>query len=279
MPPHEQDARTPGSDEKPIEPGGGRTALLRGLAPVHVATIAVGILLGTAVRAVGLPGTWELFGTSGDVLTTPVALLIALGTISVTGAVTARSPWRVVDLVVAAVLGVAGGLFLWGIATSWNALTTPLNFYPPASASLAGLWLVPGVLGGLVLRRPGAALFCELMAAVLEAILGNQWGFSTVYYGVVEGLGAEFVLALLLYRGFGLLPAMLSGAGSGAGLALLDLTIWYPTFSASYRTAYIGLAILSGAVIAGVGSWALTRALARVGVLAPLASGAAAERV
>ena len=51
-----------------------------------------------------------------------------------------------------AVLGVAGGLFLWVVAQSWELVTRPLSFYPPASAVLAGLWLLPGVLGGLVLR-------------------------------------------------------------------------------------------------------------------------------
>jgi len=271
-----RDGGTAGSRTRP-GPAGGFPG--RALNPAHRTAIVVGVLAGATVRAVGLPDSLELFGTSGGTLTTPVALVIALGAVSLTGAVCARSPWRVVDLVVTAVLGVAGGLFLWGVATSWNALTTPLGFYPPASAALAGLWLLPGVLGGLVLRRPGAALFCELTAAVLEALLGNQWGFSTVYYGLVEGLGAEFVLALLLYRGFGLLPALLSGAGAGLSLALLDLAIWYPTFSAPYRSAYTVMAVLSGAVLAGGGAWALTRALARVGVLAPLASGAAAERV
>ena len=39
------------------------------------------------------------------------------------------------------------------------------------------------------------------------------------------------------------------------------------------------LAVVSGAVIAGVGAWALTRALATTGALAPLASGRTAERV
>jgi energy-coupling factor transport system substrate-specific component len=32
-------------------------------------------------------------------------------------------------------------------------------------------------------------------------------------------------------------------------------------------------------IIAGLGSWALTKALARTGTLAPMASGRAAERV
>lgn len=187
--------------------------------------------------------------------------------------------WRVVDIVVASVLGVAGGLFLWVVAQAWNGMTAPLAAYPPASALLGGLWLLPGVLGGLVIRRPGAAIYVELVAATLEALLGNVWGFSTVWYGLLEGLGAEIVLALFLYRRFGPVVALLAGAGAGLALAGLDLTFYYTEFVPVHQLVYVVFAVLSGAVIAGLGGWALTRALARAGALAPLASSGTATRV
>ncbi len=187
--------------------------------------------------------------------------------------------WRVVEMVVAGVLAVAGGLFLWGLAAGWEVFTRPLAFYAPASAVLSGLWVLPGVLGGLVVRKPGAALYTELVAALVEALLGNQWGFSTVYYGFLEGLGAELVLAVFLYRRFGLLVALAAGAGAGLALGLLDITVAYPAYPAADKLAYVGIAVVSGAVLAGGLAWALTRALARTGALAPLASARTAERV
>ncbi len=237
--------------------------------------VLAGLLLGGVVLARG-PGDGGR--TSLGVY---LALLLVFGGLCLGGAAAARARarTRVVDLVVSSVLGVVGGFFLWGVAVLWNGMTAPLAVFPPASAVLSGLWLVPGVLAGLVVRRPGAAVFAELVAAVIEALLGNAWGFATVPYGLVEGLGAEMVLALLLYRRFGLPTALGAGAGSGLALAALDLTLYYPAFSAPYRVAYLVLAVLSGAVIAGAGSWALTRSLAATGALAPLASGRAATRV
>jgi energy-coupling factor transport system substrate-specific component len=245
----------------------------------HLAGIGASLIAGALVWLVGLPSSPSLFGTPLADLTVPVALFLALGGISIVGAVSARAQWRVVDIVVASVLGVVGGFFFWGVATLWEPMTKPLAFFPPASALLAGLWLVPAVLGGLVIRRPGAAVYTELVAAVLEALLGNQWGFSTVWYGLLEGLGAEFVLALLLYRRFGLPAALLAGAGAGVAVGILDVFVSYPTFSPGYKGAYILMAVVSGIVIAGAGAWALTRALARSGALAPLASGRVADRV
>jgi energy-coupling factor transport system substrate-specific component len=205
---------------------------------------------------------------SRDELTRPEALAAA----------TPRA-WRVVDIVVASVLAVAGGVFFWVLAQSWDALTAPLVAYPPAAALVGGLWLLPGVLGGLVIRKPGAAVYVELVAATLEALLGNKWGFTTVWYGLLEGLGAEIVLAVFLYRRFGPVVALLAGAGAGLALGLLDLTFWYTEFSTAHQVVYVVFAVLSGAVIAGLGGWALTRALARAGALAPLASSGSATRI
>ena len=187
--------------------------------------------------------------------------------------------WRVVDMVVAAVLAVAGGLLLWAFGASYALVTVPLAFYAPASALVNGLFVLPGVLGGLVVRKPGAAVFTELVAATVEGLLGSQWGFSTVYYGLLEGLGAEIVFALLLYRHFCLRAAIGAGMGAGVAMGLLDITIAYPAYPVADKVVYVVLSILSSAVLAGVLGWSLTRALARSGALAPLASGRAAERV
>jgi energy-coupling factor transport system substrate-specific component len=252
------------------------TATLR---PIAVIGIAACVLAGVLIWAVGLPGTGSVFGTKVSTLTVPLALAVALTGVSIVGAVTFPDRWRVVDLVVAGVLGVVGGFFFWGLATVWTPVTEALKLAPPASALLAGLWLVPGVLGGLVVRKPGAAVYVELVAAVLEALLGNQWGFSTVYYGLIEGLGAEFVLAVLLYRAFTLIPAVLAGAGAGVAVGLLDTSVYWTDLTGGTKIGYVALAVLSGAVIAGAGAWSLTRALAATGALAPLASGRSAERV
>jgi energy-coupling factor transport system substrate-specific component len=256
-----------------------RTGTTAALRPVTVIGIAVCLLAGVLIWAVGLPGSGSVFGTQVSTLTVPLALAVALTGVSIVGAVTFPDRWRVVDTVVAGVLGVVGGFFFWGVATVWTPVTEALKLAPPASALLAGLWLVPGVLGGLVIRKPGAAVYVELVAAVLEALLGNQWGFSTVYYGLIEGLGAEFVLAVLLYRSFTLVPALLAGAGAGVAVGLLDTSVYYTDLTGGTKAGYVALAVLSGAVIAGGGAWSLTRALAATGALAPLASGRTAERV
>jgi energy-coupling factor transport system substrate-specific component len=271
------------SPERTTDPTPGRTTGgAEPLDPRARTLLVVGVLAslaaGAAVLALGLPEDRTLFGTPMADLTIPAAMLVALLGVSVVGAAVARRAWRVVDIVVAAVLGVAGGLLfaVWNVGP--YAVIGPL-LAPPVSALVVGVWLLPGVLGGLVIRKPGAAMFTELVAAALSAVIGNQWGFATVWYGLLQGLGAEVVLAVLLYRYWRLPVALLAGAASGVVVGVLDTTVYYPDLVPSVQLAYIGLAVLSGAVIAGLGSWALARGLARTGVLAPLASGRDGRRV
>ncbi len=264
----------PRSTSSPPGPGRSRAGLAR-LWPGLAASAVAGLV----VVVVGLPAD-TVFDTHLSDLTVPAALLVGFGGVMVTvGVATRRGRWRVVEMLVASVLGIAGGLlFAVFNAGVYPPISTALGV-TPAVAVVVGVWLVPAVLGGLVVRKPGAAVYTELVAAVLSALIGNQWGFSTVWYGLVEGLGAEVVFALLLYRSFGLLAALAAGAGAGVTVGLLDTTVYYTEFSPAYQWAYIAVATASGVVIAGAGSWGLTRALARTGALAPLASGRAAQRV
>ena len=182
--------------------------------------------------------------------------------------------WRVVDIVVASVLGVAGGL----VMTVWNLVYSPLTApieaaLPGLQALLYGVWLFPAVLVALIVRKPGAAVYGEVVAAATSALLGGMWGWSAIQWGLVQGLGAELVFAVLLYRAWGLVPALLAGLGAGVGMAVMDLTFYYAGSRPEFAAIYAASAMVSGAVLAGGGSWLLTRALARTGALSRFAAG------
>ena len=59
---------------------------------------------------------------------------------------------------------------------------------------------MPAVLAPLIIRKPGAALFAEMVAAGVSAFLGSQWGVDTLLSGFVQGAAAELVFAFTLYR-------------------------------------------------------------------------------
>jgi energy-coupling factor transport system substrate-specific component len=176
--------------------------------------------------------------------------------------------WRTVDIVVASAIAVAFGVVFWAWNTLWSATGGAFAAFPPAQALLYGVWLLPAVLGGLVIRKPGAAAYCEIVAALVSVLLGSAWGTTLVLQGIAEGLGGELVFLLVLYRAFGLPVAAMAGAAAGFTATVYDAFVWYADTSwTSFRAPYIGFGTLSSTIIAGVGAWALTRALAGTGVL------------
>ena len=181
--------------------------------------------------------------------------------------------WRTVDIVVASSIAAAFGVIFWAWGQLWNTAQPAFTGFPPAQGFMYGVWLLPGVLGAMIIRKPGAAIYTELVASIISAFLGTAWGLQVVLYGLVEGAAPELVFAFLLYRSWKLPAALAAGAAAGLAAALLDLALYYADWSGGWQLTYALLLAASSLVVAGVGSWVLVRALAKTGVLAPFASG------
>jgi energy-coupling factor transport system substrate-specific component len=185
-----------------------------------------------------------------------------------------QAGWRTIDIVIASIIAVASGVIFWAWNIVWGATEGAFAFFPPAQTLLYGVWLIPAVLAGLIIRKPGAALFTETVAATISALLGAKWGATVIPQGLVQGLGAELVFAAFRYRTWNLPVAALAGLGTGVSAALFDFFAWNAAYELwGYRIPYALLTILSSTLIAGVGSWLLVRALAPTGVLDRFAAG------
>ncbi|MDR7278584.1 ECF transporter S component [Catenuloplanes atrovinosus] len=182
--------------------------------------------------------------------------------------------WRTVDIVVASVIAAAFGVVFWAWNLLWGATDAAFAFFPPVHAVIYGVWLVPGVLAGLIIRKPGAALYAETLAAIISALLGNAWGTTVIPQGLLQGFGAELAFLATGYRSFRLPVAVLSGLLAGLAAGLWDTFVYYAANELwAFRVPMIVITALSAAVIAGAGGWALTRALAATGVLDRFPSG------
>jgi energy-coupling factor transport system substrate-specific component len=188
----------------------------------------------------------------------------------------AKRGYRTIDLVTIALLGVAFGVIFWG----WGKLYEPLSAaavfsFPPSSGLLAGPWLIAGVLGGLIIRRPGAAFATEFIAAAVSTVVigGTQWGLSVFASGIMQGLGAELAFLLFAYRRFSLAVACLAGALAATLESVYEWFFYWADWGFDYKLAYLGFFVASGVLVAGIGSWLLMRALAKAGVLDSFGAG------
>ncbi|WP_313550882.1 ECF transporter S component [Corynebacterium sp.] len=183
--------------------------------------------------------------------------------------------WRVVDIIVASILAVACGL----VFVFWNSVGyawfMAMDALTPGLGGLAtGIWLAGGVIGALVIRKPGAAIYVETLAATVSAVFGSQWGPETLYSGLAQGLGVEIVFAIFLYRRFSLTVAALGGVGAAIGAFVLELfTSANIAKSLEFNLIYLTCLVISGAILAGALSFFAVKALAKTGALDRFAVG------
>lgn len=186
----------------------------------------------------------------------------------------ANFSWRNIDIIIAAVIGVAVGLIfvIWNIIggagyEAVNALT------PGLGGLVAGMWFLGGPLGAYIIRKPGAAIFVEVIAATVSALIGNQWGISTLYSGLAQGLGAELVFLILAYKRYNMTTVVISGLMAGVGAWTFELFTGNLAKTFEYNVIYLISTALSGAVLAGVLAYFLAKALAATGALDRFAIG------
>lgn len=175
--------------------------------------------------------------------------------------------WRTRDIVVAAVIGVAFGVVFWVWGLLYAAAEPLFAFAPPVRDVMYGVWLVPAVLAPLVIRKPGAALFAEMVAAVASALLGTVWSIDVLLSGFLQGAAAELIFAFTLYRSYGTVALVLAAMASALAAWVHDWVLYYATIEPTVQVVRLVVMLLSAALLTAGGSVLLTRSLRRSGVL------------
>lgn len=200
-------------------------------------------------------------------------LLSAVFWLIVFGVVVAAARWtRVVfvgwttrDILLVAVVGAAfGPLF-----AQWtNVYKAAGSFLGPWNDLIGGFWWLPAILIPYIVRKPGAALVGETLAAIISVIGGSPYGIiGTAVAGLVEGMGAEVIFMLFGWKRFDWLTLTLAGVAS----AITGFIYLWPIYYANYD---LGLVLTTAAayvigvvVIAVIGGKLLGNALLATGVL------------
>ena len=179
------------------------------------------------------------------------------------GAADSTTEWRTRDIVVVAVIAVAFGIFFWAFGFIWSGLA----FLGPLQNVLYGAWLLPAIVAPLIVRKPGAALFAEVVAAGLSAILGSQWSIDTLLSGVLQGGAAELVFLAVRYRSWSVPVVVVASLASSAAAFVHDWLVYFATYDAAALAAIGAFMAVSGVLVLPLVAIALVRAIRRTGVL------------
>lgn len=186
---------------------------------------------------------------------------------------TSPTRWRTVDIVVTAVIGVAFGVVFWGWNLLYAVVSPAFTAFPPAGGLMIGIWLLPAVLAPLIIRKPGAGLTAELIAGIVSALLGNQWGLLVILSALVQGLGGELGYAAFRYRVWNRVSALVAAAMAGLAAVIYELITYWVGWAVIWQISYAAIVVPSAMLVAGLGAIALMRAMAKAGVLSAFPAG------
>ncbi len=184
----------------------------------------------------------------------------------------ARRGWTTRDAVLVAVLAVVFGFLymqwlpVWLAARAFGAQI--------GQEALFGFWLAGGVLASYVIRRPGAALVGEFLAALAEVLFGAAAGTPLLITGIVQGLGAELVFGVRRWRDYSLVTVLVAGLVTAlVALPWNWYRLGYFELGLGFQVVLLVVRLVSGLVLGGLFPKLLGDALARTGVLASFAIG------
>jgi energy-coupling factor transport system substrate-specific component len=178
--------------------------------------------------------------------------------------------WSLREILVVAVLGAVFGVLYIGWVQVW--LIAQAIFGPVTMDVVMGFWFIVSIIAAAIIRKPGAALLSELLAAVVQILMGSPAGLLLLLTGLVQGAGAEAVFAATRWKNYRL--PVLMAAGVGAAVFSFTYT-WirfdYGALAPGLLVAMFVLRCLSGALLGGLAGHFITEALYRTGVLSGLA--------
>lgn len=179
--------------------------------------------------------------------------------------------WRLQDVLLMAMLGLLFGLVYLGVFYLGLALQTaltPAGLGPFAFELVYGIWFLGATLAAYIMQKPGVAFVTEVIASLLELLMGNSGGVLVVITGVIQGLGAEAGFALFRYKRWDIVSLLTSGILAAVFTMFQTIYIGgYSALSPGIIFATVIVRIISSVVFAGFAALGLGRGLAKTGVL------------
>lgn len=178
--------------------------------------------------------------------------------------------WTLREILIAAVLGAVFAVLYLGWVQVW--LVAQAAFGPVTMDVVMGFWFVGSIVAAAIIRKPGAAIATEVLAAAIEILLGSPAGIMLLVAAAIQGAGAEAVFAVTRWRRYSLITLILAGIGSAVfSFAYTWVLFGYGALAPGLLVAMFALRCLSGAVLGGLAGHLVTEALYKTGVLSGLA--------
>lgn len=178
--------------------------------------------------------------------------------------------WTLREILIVAVLGAVFGVLYLAWVQVW--LIAQAIFGAVTMDVVMGFWFIVSIIAAAIIRKPGAAILSEVLAALVQVLLGSPAGLLLLVTGLVQGAGAEAVFAAARWRNYRLPVLMAAGVGAAIfSFAYTWVRFDYGALAPGLLAAMFALRCISGALLGGLAGHLIVEALYRTGVLSGLA--------
>ena len=187
--------------------------------------------------------------------------------------------WKLHEVIFVAMLCIVFGVvYLAGVylASFLSTVLTPFGLAPLATEIVFGVWFMASTLAAYILQKPGVAIVSEVLAALIEVLMGNMYGPMVIVAGIIQGAGGEIVFAGWKYKRFDALTMNLAAAG-----CCITSFLWsfvrsgYGLLSVKLLIVMFLIRLVSSVLFAGVLCKLMGDGLAKTGLLKSYALGRA----
>ena len=151
------------------------------------------------------------------------------------------SKWRIKNVILVCLIAIICGLiysaFDWIYNLIFYAPLAGTGWAPLSIEAIDGLWFIAGPIALVVTKLPGAGIFAETIGALIETLIGGNFGIGAIIEGLFQGLGAEIGFGIFKYKKVNLKVLALSAILTAVFSFISDL------FVESYLKLKIGTLI------------------------------------
>ncbi|MEG0779378.1 MAG: ECF transporter S component [Oscillospiraceae bacterium] len=187
--------------------------------------------------------------------------------------------WKLKEVILVAMLCVVFGVvYLAGVylAAFLSTVLTPFGLAPLANEIVFGIWFMAATLAAYLLQKPGVAVVAEVLAALIEVLMGNMYGPMVIVAGIIQGAGAEIVFAAFRYQRYDRTTMYLASVG-----CCITSFLWsfvrsgYGLLAPSLLVGMFCLRLVSSLLFSGILCKLMGDGLAKTGLLKGYALGRA----
>lgn len=110
---------------------------------------------------------------------------------------------------IAVVFGIVFLLAVYAGAALTTVLT-PLGLGVLGYEPFYGIWYMAAIITTYLIRKPVVGIVTEVIAALIEVLLGNMFGVMVLISAFIQGVGVEIPFALTKYKNYSYKVTMMS---------------------------------------------------------------------